>query len=306
MLRNGYFILYIIMLLIPIVTFAIHPVSVVYRADSRTPEEIVQAGGMYPFTGLPPDIDLLHHFEGESLEGYTSAFISTTASLRQAVEHAAFTARINDEEPFDTEFETYLYVIRPSINFYNIDESLNYIINETPDNSDLYKEVSRTLHSYGGMNEWVALGGFAQTRIISYARITGDMLQQHYHSGQIFSSSFWDEHWQNNPLYLSALDQDLSSSVPYFSIGVPRGYITMLQNEAGQQLPLVNTCHEEPSTSDSRIKRQLSRVTCQNKAFTTSRYFYNTELLLQFLNILSELKINKKFDINIEQDEEEL
>ncbi|CNL06038.1 enterotoxin A family protein [Yersinia aleksiciae] len=264
--------------------FAINQVNLVYRADSRAPEEITLAGGMFPFSDLPQDPDLLHHFEGESLEGYTSAFVSTTASLRQAINHAAFTARMSDAEPFDPEFETYLYIIRPSENFYSIDTSFNHAREELTENSLLYAKLRNLLRDYGGMEEWVALGGFTNTRIISYARLSGPMLQQHYYSGQIFSELFWAGRWQNNPQYSSALDSEHSTSAPYLALGVPRGYVTMAQNGSGQQLPLSITCYGDASYNTSRMKREVFKNNCQREKVHTSRYFYNKKPLWKLFN----------------------
>jgi pertussis toxin subunit 1 len=268
--------------------FSINQVNIVYRADSRTPAEITQAGGMFPFFNLPQDLDLLHHFEGESLDGYTSAFVSTTALLRQAINHAAFTARTSDTEPFDPEFETYIYVIRPSLNFYSIDGSLNHTRETDAENAHLYTILSNILRDYGGMEEWVALDGFTNTRIISYARLTGTMLQQHYYSGQIFSDLFWAEHWQHNPQYLPAFDQDHSSPTPYLALGVPRGYITMAQNQTERQLPVSITCDGAASLSTSKMKRQLPADNCHNKNIHTSKYFYKNETILQLFNIINQ------------------
>ncbi|WP_186381462.1 enterotoxin A family protein [Yersinia mollaretii] len=265
--------------------FAINQVNIVYRADSRTPEEITQAGGMFPFSDLPQDNDLLHHFEGESLDGYTSAFVSTTASLRHAIDHAAFTARISDTEPFDPEFETYLYVIRPTENFYSIDESFNHARETSAENSHLYTKLSSLLHDYGGMEEWVAFGGFADTRIITYARLTGRMLQQYYDSGQIFSELFWAGRWQNNPQYSSAWDQDSSASTPYLRLGLPSGYVTMAQNETGQQLPVSFTCYEEASANTSRMKREVLKNNCHRGKIYITKYFYNNDLILAIFNL---------------------
>ncbi|CNI14877.1 enterotoxin A family protein [Yersinia mollaretii] len=283
-IKNLYF---IITLSIVNPTFAINQVNIVYRADSRPPEEITQAGGMFPFSDLSQDNDLLHHFEGESLDGYTSAFVSTTASLRQAIDHAAFTARISDTEPFDTEFETYLYVIRPAENFYSIDESFNHAREESAENARLYTKLSGLLRDYGGMEEWAAYGGFTNTLIIAYARLTGPLLQQHYYSGQIFSELFWVERWQNNPQYSSAWDQDNSASAPYLRLGVPRGYVTMAQNETGQQLPLSFTCYGEASTSTSRMKREALKNHCYREKTYVSKYFYNTDLILTLFNLFA-------------------
>lgn len=265
--------------------FAINQVNIVYRADSRPPEEITQAGGMFPFSDLPQDNDLLHHFEGESLDGYTSAFVSTTASLRHAIDHAAFTARISDTEPFDPEFETYLYMIRPAENFYSIDESFNHARETSADNTHLYTKLSDLLRDYGGMEEWAALGGFADTRILANARLTGPQLQQYYYSGQIFSELFWAGRWQNNPQYSSAWDQDNSASTPYLRLGLPRGYIVMAQNETGQQLPLSVTCYGEASANTSRMKRESLKNNCHREKILSSRYFYNNGLIWKLFNL---------------------
>lgn len=265
--------------------FAINQVNIVYRADSRPPEEITRAGGIFPYSDLPQDNDLLHHFEGESLDGYTSAFVSTTASLRHAIDHAAFTARISDTEPFDPEFETYLYVIRPAENFYSINGSFNHAREESAENAYLYTKLSDLLRDYGGMEEWVALGGFADTRIIAYARLTGPQLQQHYDSGQIFSELFWAGRWQNNPQYSSAWDQDNSASTPYLRLGPPRGYIAMVQNETGQQRPLSVTCYREASANTSRMRREVLNNNCHQERIYVSKYFYNIALIWTIFNL---------------------
>ncbi|EEQ11414.1 Predicted hydrolase or acyltransferase (alpha/beta hydrolase superfamily) [Yersinia mollaretii ATCC 43969] len=280
--KNAYL---IVTLFIVNYAFAINQVNIVYRTDSRPPEEITQAGGMFPFSDLPQDNDLLHHFEGESLDGYTSAFVSTTASLRHAIDHAAFTARISDTEPFDPEFETYLYVIRPAENFYSIDASFNHAREESAENTRLYVKLSNLLRDYGGMEEWVAFGGFANTRIIAYARLSGPQLQQHYDSGQIFSELFWAGRWQNNYQYSSAWDQDNSASTPYSRLGVPRGYISMAQNSTGQQLPVSITCYGKASASTLRMKREVPNSHCHREKIHVSRYFYNNDLIWKLFNI---------------------
>ncbi|MDN0125020.1 hypothetical protein QVN60_17850 [Yersinia aleksiciae] len=163
--------------------FAINQVNLVYRADSRAPEEFTLAGGMFPFPDLSQDPDLLHHFEGESLEGYTSVFVSTTASLRQAINHAAFTTRMSDAEPFDPEHST---------------------------------------------------------------------------------------------------------SAPYLALGVPRGYVTMAQNETGRQLPISVTCYGEASFNTSRMKRGVIKNNCRRERIYTSKCFYNNQLIWQLFNLLVE------------------
>ncbi|MGO4612399.1 hypothetical protein AB4142_39280, partial [Variovorax sp. 2RAF20] len=61
----------------PMVSLAVNPVTVVYRADDRTLSQVKEAGGMRPWREGTPDDDLAHHFEGESIEDHSSNFVST-------------------------------------------------------------------------------------------------------------------------------------------------------------------------------------------------------------------------------------
>ncbi|ANI29870.1 hypothetical protein PL78_08560 [Yersinia entomophaga] len=259
-------------------SYAIYPVNLVYRADTRDLGEINAANGMRPWAGPRVDYDLIHHFDGESVDDYTSAFVSTSASFRHSIEHAASLARANSEEPFEEDFRIFIYAIRPESNFYEVEGSIAHARDTSAEHSPRQAGLSALLHNYGGMEEWVALEGISAERIISFIEITGEILQNYYQSGQLFSNGFWINRWQPNLGYNSANDGDISSSEFYTHIGNPRGYRDVIQGETLPPLAASFTCITP--NSNSMKKRQLQNKRCKTRK---GRHFYFVNRLIAAL-----------------------
>ncbi|WP_174634764.1 enterotoxin A family protein [Yersinia thracica] len=270
---------------------AISPVNIVYRVDNRPPEEITLVGGMFPYFHLLHSNDLLEHFTGEAPEGYTSGFVSTTSLLEHAIEHSIFEFDIDSNGLYAGDFETYLYAIRPAANFYNVDESIAHARDTSPVNSYQYTMLRDALEEWGGMEEWVAYGGFVHNRIMSYAPINADLLNQHYQTGAMNSDIFWATRWHSNPSYSPQFDHNQSSSEAYPTVGTPNGFIIMAQNDTGQQLPLSvvagTACNDSQNINNLIMKRDIpAKNACLNKGFSTVKYFYNKKTLAAILRLL--------------------
>lgn len=247
------------LLFISFIAWSVNPIHIVYRVDDRDLSKINISGGMYPWEEGQPDDDLTHHFEGESLEGRRSNFVSTTSSLRTAVMHAASLARPNSEEPFSEEFVTYIYEIRPASNFFSVDESLINARNLSPENSLRRERLTRLINDYTHMGEFVAREGFSHDRIIAYAELNGDMLRQYYndHISALFTQSFWNSRWIRNEGYNHSFDQDTTSTENYANMDTPLGVMNMVINGTQPPVPLSFTClgvNSQPNTSIRELK----------------------------------------------------
>lgn len=261
---------------------AVNPISIVYRADDRNIDEIRQAGGMFPWNDGQPDDDLAHHFEGESVEGGTSNFVSTSASLRSVVMHAASLARPNSRAPFDVEYVTYIYMVRPMDTFYSVDEALTAARNAST-NPARRNRISTLINDYAGMEEFAARGGFNHNRIISYARLTGQMLTDNYDSGSLFLSSYWSNRWINNVDYNVAFNNNVTSVDTYADVDTPRGLMLEVQNDDQEPVPLRFTCMGAgPQQSESRVVESIN--TCSTHQFLNiKRKIYDVGLLVRML-----------------------
>lgn len=268
---------------------AINPVHVVFRTDDRALPSLRQDGGMWPWKDGHADDDLAHHFEGESIEGRRSNFVSTTASLRIAIMHAASLARANSEEPFDEDFVTYIYQIRPADNFYSVDEALQTARDSSAESSSRRERLTRLINDYTGMEEYVAHGGFNQNRIISYAELTGDMLMQYYneHSSALFTQSFWNSRWLINTDYNHDFDSDTTSVATYANIDNPTGLISQIINGTQPPVPLSFTCMGLNSSIGKRKDRLFfPKNTCgtQNH-LAIKKIIYDKQLIALLSNL---------------------
>lgn len=252
---------------------AIVPPTVVYRADERSLEEITGVGGMRPWPGRQ-DTDLIHHFDGESLEDQTSGFVSTSSGLRAVVEHAASMARPNSEEPFDEDFHTYIYVIRPGAEFYEVEGSIRAARDASTAGTALRDAYDAILRDYGGMEEWVALGGIDVGRVIHYAPLTGDMLRRFYATGQLFSDTFWSHRWQVNAGYDPRHDADHGNSQPYATVGLPRGFTLTVQNGTGPSMPASLTCLGAEQFTKQRRRRETSTCDTFYRPHLARRFYW--------------------------------
>ncbi len=264
---------------------AITVVNVVYRVDDRPMAELVQTG-MRPWVDGIPDDDLAHHFDGESIEGHTSNFVSTAMVLGAAVDHAASLARPNSEEPFDTDFTTYLYEIRPTNNFYPVDDSFRAAMNESTPGSTRYNRLQSLLSDYGNMEDMVAHTGFAADRIIRYAELTGEMLAQYYSNGQMNSPMFWGSRWRTEgTIYNSMYDNDSSSDTPWTIIDTPRGYADVVMNGTQPEVPLAATCLAIPQIISATLKKEenfrasVSNACSPHEYVNIGRHFYDKSVL---------------------------
>lgn len=222
--------------------------DMVYRADSRDIREIAETGGMFPWPGETLDNDLLHHFEGESVEGRVSAFVSTTSSLAQAVQHAASLARPNSEEPFDEDFSTHIYAIRPAGNFYDVEAALSHARDNAAPDSTQRVRLNLLLRDYGGMDELVALNGFRADRILRYAVLDGSMLNRYgvAAGSPLLSDGFWADRWlTEGTRYDRAFDHDTSASAYYPGVAIhssPTGVRQVIRNGSQPDVPLAFAC----------------------------------------------------------------
>lgn len=222
--------------------------DLVYRADSRDMHEIAETGGMFPWPGEALDTDLLHHFEGESVEGQVSAFVSTTSSLAQAVQHAASLARPNSEVAFDADFSTFIYAIRPAGNFYGVEAALSHARDNAAPDSTLRIRLDQLLRDYGGMDELVALNGFRVDRILRYAMLDGSMLNRYGVSAgsPLLSDGFWADRWlTEGTRYNRAFDHDTSASAYYRGVAIhspPTGVRQVIRNGSQPDVPLAFAC----------------------------------------------------------------
>ncbi|WP_158300775.1 enterotoxin A family protein [Chromobacterium sp. ATCC 53434] len=261
------------------------PVNIVYRVDGRSLAAIRHSGGMWPWARGALDNDLTHHFEGQSVAGRNSNFVSTSASLRQVVEFAASQARPNSESPFDTEFVAYLYQIRPAANFFSVSEAL-----QTAHNSSTgarRDRLGRLIRDYPGMQEFAARGGFRDDRIIAYARLDGQMLRDYYYAPNypLFSDEFWRRRWMSNAAYDRGFDSDASSRLIYPIVGVPSGHMHLVENGTQAPVPLSFTCFGvNPQPHSSYYNSLAQPDACQsNQYLEIRREFYDRRALLPII-----------------------
>ena len=250
----------------------VNPVHVVFRADDRPLAEIQEAGGMRPWADGMADDNLLHHFEGESVEGHTSNFVSTTSSLSAAIEHAASLARPNSEEPFDTDFVTYIYQVRPDHDFYDVEASLAHARDAASPGSMRRARLESIIRDYAGMDELVAHRGFSHERIIAYAELTGTLLQRFgvAAGSPLFSPTFWSHRWIANANYRPAYDADTSNLDVYLNVGDPRGYRDMVANQTQVAVPMVFTCEgvrSDGNVGTQRKRRHAVRAVCASHEY---------------------------------------
>lgn len=285
-LNLGRCLLLLVAMASPMVSLAVNPVTVVYRADDRTLSQVKEAGGMRPWREGTPDDDLAHHFEGESIEDHSSNFVSTTSSLRSVVEHAASLARPNSEEPFDEEFVTHIYVIRPDANFFDVDASLQAARDASPAGSTRRQRLDRLIRDYTGLDELVARNGFAHDQILSHAVLNGQMLRRYGVSegSPLFSVAFWSGRWQSNGDYDPAHDSDHSSDLVYTSVDTPRGYSNLVVNGSQPAVPISFTCQGvHPSSRKKRSTTAADNTCAPHQFMDTRRVFYDKKLLYSIL-----------------------
>lgn len=244
---NNLILLYTIMCLTRAVP-PITPHNIVYRIDSRNMAQIHEVKGMWPRVeeGIPDD-DITHHFEGESVEGRVSNFVSTAYSLRQAVKLAAFRAWMNDEEGVDPQYHTYIYMIRPDHTFFDLAASLYAIRDREPVGTPQRQRLDALINNYLGMDEVIARGGFSEKRIIAYAPLSAGVLQRQYFSNQdhnstIFNQEYWSSRWIRNVYYDDSFDTDISNSNVFIQSVNPRGVMTEAINGSQPTITLGLSC----------------------------------------------------------------
>ena len=203
-------------------------------------------------------------------EGHTSNFVSTTSSLSAAIEHAASLARPNSEEPFDTDFVTYIYQVRPDHDFYDVEASLAHARDAASPGSMRRARLESIIRDYAGMDELVAHRGFSHERIIAYAELTGTLLQRFgvAAGSPLFSPTFWSHRWIANANYRPAYDADTSNLDVYLNVGDPRGYRDMVANQTQVAVPTDNAI----LMVETKKRKDLPTTEVQSKAESAVRW----------------------------------
>lgn len=269
-------------------SYAVFPHHIVYRVDSRDINEIIRVDGLLPRTDGEINYNLTNHFTGESIAGRRSAFVSTSSELQDVVSYySSLVPRTYGMFSESQNYIYYIYAIRPSSQFYDMETSLaNLRDSIEPDTMEYYR-IQSLLSRFGGMHEQVALGGISPDRIMAFARIDGRMLNQYglEHNSQLFSELFWAPRWIDNTEYNNSHNNETSNIQPYTILSVPPPSREMAQLDGRQEMvPLAYTC-EGVQPTDSKLLLDSQR--CQN--FNIQRYFYEIKPLVSILkNIFNE------------------
>ncbi|KAK2594902.1 hypothetical protein QQS21_007401 [Conoideocrella luteorostrata] len=128
-------------------------ITIVYRADSRSPEEIEKAGGFYPKPGpeTAAKYNLYSHIKGNI---QNTAYVSTTQFLSTAVSYARNAQRL----PGNKEKQAYIYKI---------------------ETSELAVDVNRSLRilNFGTNGEHAFMGGIPNSQIMGYVKATEEVME---------------------------------------------------------------------------------------------------------------------------------
>ncbi|WP_295943404.1 enterotoxin A family protein [uncultured Xanthomonas sp.] len=243
--------LYLFCLIIcPSLAWANDPPDFLFRCDTRSPDEIQQAGGFYPHNnGRIRDYDLAHHFTGESVEHYTSAFVSTSSDLKAVVNHCL--SMVGSDQ------SAWIYMIMPGSNFYSVSSSLQRVRDSHVAGSPEWQRINQLIIDYDGMSEYVAVDGFPFGRVISHAELNQEMVDDYYddEDSVLYSNDFWEDRWNLSDAFNADFDGEQPSDSPYLVVDEPASQVVLALNEHAMELPLRFVCDAAngfPASSRSR------------------------------------------------------
>ena len=140
--------------------------SIVYRADTRSPDDIFQNG----MRSLGNNDDLSSHLRGETCKYGTerpSAFISTTADRNEAQKHINKFLKAKGNEKVD---KMHIYEITPSENFFSTKHSMLHMLDkkksQDPEAQGI-RESEDLISAQEQIKEWVAKDSISNTQIKS-------------------------------------------------------------------------------------------------------------------------------------------
>lgn len=246
----------ILMLFFSSFTYAINPPSIVYRCDTRTIDEINAAGGFFPndSSGIR-NYDLMNHFEGMEGEGYVSGLVSVSYTLRHVVNHCIGMVMQGRQ--------AYIYMIVPGGNFYNVSASLNAARNSLPAESIQRASINYLIDEYDTMDEYVARDGFPVGRVLNYAVLDEDMIDEYYNidpeDSELYIDAFWESRWVHNRYWNDDFDGEVASSDIYPVVNEPASAVVMALANHNIEIPIRFLCQQAPAP----ILKQLKSLTCQ-------------------------------------------
>jgi hypothetical protein len=142
--------------------FAIEVPSLMYRTDTRPPDEIFQNG----FESWGDEIEVLRHVLGTSIVEKKTGLIATTSEMSVAWDIASkYLIDENNEQD-----HIWIYLITPGINFYNVNSSLlNAYMHGTGDL--VPSQALFTYATFSHEHEFAAESLIVNTQIKGAARI---------------------------------------------------------------------------------------------------------------------------------------
>ncbi|WP_219495430.1 scabin-related ADP-ribosyltransferase [Proteus terrae] len=198
------------------------PVSKVYRADSRPPEEVFKKG----FVAWGNNINFHAHVNGVSGRrgSKDSAFIPTTSSFKSSEKFAKDLLNVSSEN------KSYIYKIRPTNNFYSALDTVYYYHDQIKERvSDILRTVLTEEQEYSA---YINITNQLIELVTIYTKIDSDIIEEtipnpHYSPEETHSS---DEPYKGyNPLKIDNL--------PHLVMGLSMTNINNELAEASAVLP---------------------------------------------------------------------
>ncbi|UYH51967.1 hypothetical protein N5W20_03680 [Candidatus Kirkpatrickella diaphorinae] len=141
------------------------PPPVTYRLSSYAPGIVFDQG----FTARGENYDFLSYISGNSITEDTSGYLVSTSSLNAAINILRRRLRTHPDERY------FLYTIRPTSNFYNVAQSIEYARDNLPD-SPARAQVNTLwiLTDWHHEEYWVARDGISPNQIMGGQSISLD------------------------------------------------------------------------------------------------------------------------------------
>ena len=181
-----------------------------------------------------------------------------------------------------------MYRIRPAENFFNVDYSLAAAANAATSEAEGNYLPARIL-DYGGMNEYVARGGFSYDRIMSVIYVDAATLNDISYNPDgdphdDAASWGWHPIHDENTTYPGAM----ANTNPYPNVSHATGIMQVTVNETtGARTPLrLSTCYVSTPVGPSSYFSSspgiaVGKRTCPAKqAFASKSIIYGTPLIL--------------------------
>lgn len=159
---------------------------------------------------------------------------------------------------------TYIYMIVPGNNFYNVSASLLAARDALPVGDMRRRNIQYLIGQFDNIDEYIARDDFSNGKILNYAVLDEEMIEEYYHGDQenseLLTSDFWDTRLVHNEEWNDEYDGEVASSDIYQVVNETASAMRFVIANHDIEMPVRFTCQLESTSNPRKLENDFCHI----------------------------------------------